>query len=145
MVMSYTITVDYAPSQADNAVVQEGLILSYELLMGESRDKEFSIFIKNATGEIVGGMQAHFDTESVYIEMLWVAEQLRKQGFGKKMLDAAEQEAVKNGCKYSTLDTWSFQAEAFYVKNGYERIGEIKNYWHEHSRIFLRKKIKVNY
>jgi hypothetical protein len=40
------------------------------------------------------------------------------------------------------VDTWDFQAEEFYLKNGYERIGELKNYWHGHSKIFLRKKLR---
>jgi hypothetical protein len=42
------------------------------------------------------------------------------------LLYTAEQEAIKNGCVFSTVDTWDFQAEEFYLKNGYERIGEIK-------------------
>lgn len=66
----------------------------------------------------------------------------RKQGYGKKLLDAAEQEAIKNGCIFSTTDTFDFQAEEFYLKNGYERMGEIKKYWYDHSRIFFRKNLK---
>lgn len=48
-------------------------------------------------------------------------ENVRKQGYGTKLLDAAESEAIKNGCIFSLLDTWDFQAEDFYLKNGYER------------------------
>jgi GNAT superfamily N-acetyltransferase len=136
---AYKIIVDHNPSQTDNATVMEGLIVDYERLMGEPRDKEFSVFLKNDLGEIVGGIQAHFDTESVYVETLWVDEKLRKKGYGSKLLNAAELEAIKNGCVFSTLDTWNFQAEGFYLKNGYEPMGEIKKYWHGHSRIFLRK------
>ena len=58
------------------------------------------------------------------------------------VVDAAEQEAIKNGCIFSTLDTFDFQAEVFYKKCGYECMGEIKNYFFDHSRIFLRKKLK---
>jgi GNAT superfamily N-acetyltransferase len=29
---------------------------------------------------------------------LWVEENLRKQGYGKKLLAAAEREAIENGC-----------------------------------------------
>jgi GNAT superfamily N-acetyltransferase len=135
----YKIIVDHQPNQADNAAVVEGLAVHYECLMGEVRDKEFSVFLKNDLGEVLGGIQAHFDTESVYIEVLWIDEKLRKQGYGTKLINAAEQEAVKYGCIFSITDTWSFQAEEFYLKNGYVRMGEIKKYWREHSRIFLRK------
>ncbi len=138
----YTIVIDYDPSQADKAVVMEGLISFNEGVTGEPRDKEFSIFLRNGPDKIFGGLQAFFDTESVYIETFWVDEKLRHQGWGTKLLHAAEQEAIKNGCIFSLVDTWDFQAEEFYLKNGYEPIGEIKNYWRHHSRIFLRKRLK---
>lgn len=59
-----------------------------------------------------------------------------------KLLDEVEQEAIKNGCVFSLVDTWDFQAEEFYLKKGYERIGELKNYWLGHSKIFLRKNLR---
>ncbi|MCX6994429.1 MAG: hypothetical protein NTY13_01095, partial [Chlamydiae bacterium] len=57
------------------------------------------------------------------------------------MCDAAETEAIKNGCIFCLVGTWDFQAEEFYLKNGYERISELKNYWLGHSKIFLRKNL----
>ena len=138
----YKIIVDHKPSPADNDAVREGLIAFNEHVMGEPRDKEFSVFLKNDSGKIVGGIQAHFDKESVYIEIFWIEEKSRKQGYGKKLLEAVEQEAIKNGCIFSTIDTFDFQAEGFYLKNNYERMGEIKNHWYNHSRISLRKNLK---
>ncbi len=138
----YKIIVDHNPNEADNAMVKEGLVSFNESITGEPRDKEFSIFLKNDSDKIFGGLRAFFDTESIYIETFWVDEKLRNQGWGTKLLYAAEQEAIKNGCVFSLLDTWSFQAEEFYLKNGYEQIGEIKNYWYHHSKIFLRKRLK---
>jgi len=136
----YKVIVDHNPSLSDNDVVKEGLIKSYEAQFGE-RDKEFSIFLKNDLGKVFGGIQAMFDSEAIYIEALWIEENLRKQGYGKKLLAAAEKEAIKNGCRFSLVDTWDFQAEEFYLKNGYEKIGELKNYWHGHSKLFFRKKL----
>lgn len=138
---SLKVVVDYDPNQTDNDVIREGIIASNAHIVGE-RDKAFSIFLKNDSGKVFGGIQAFLDSESVYIDVLWVEEKLQKKGYGTKLLGAVEQEAIKNGCKYVTVDTWDFQAEGFYLKNGYERIGELKNYWHGHSKIFLRKKIR---
>jgi GNAT superfamily N-acetyltransferase len=137
----YKVVVDYAPTEADNAVVREGIIAANENIIGE-RDQPFSIFLKNDLDKVFGGIQAFLDTESVYIDVLWVETSLQKQGYGTKLLNAAEKEAIKKGCLFSLVDTWDFQAEEFYLKNGYERIGEIKNYWHGHSKIFFRKKLK---
>lgn len=136
----YKVVVDYTPNEADNAVVTEGITASIEKILG-GRDKAFSVFLKSDAGSVFGGIQAFIDTESIYIDVLWVTKSLQKQGYGTKLLHAAEQEAIQNGCMYSLVDTWDFQAEAFYLKNGYKRIGEIKNYWHGHSKIFLRKTV----
>jgi predicted acetyltransferase/predicted GNAT family acetyltransferase len=137
----YKVAVDYQPTEADNAVVREGIVAFNEHILGE-RDKTFSIFLKNDLGKIFGGTQAFMGTESIYIDVLWVEATLQKQGYGTKLLNAAEQEALKNGCIFSLVDTWDFQAEGFYLKSGYKRIGEIKNYWLGHSKIFLRKNLR---
>ena len=137
----YKIVIDYAPAEADNAVVKEGMIVFNENIIGE-RDQAFSIFLKNDFGTVFGGIQAFLGTESIYIDVLWVEKNLQKQGYGTKLLNTAEGEAIKNGCMFSLADTWDFQAEGFYLKNGYERIGELKNYWFGHSKIFLRKNLK---
>ena len=91
------IVVDYSPSQADNDVVREGIIASNEHIVGE-RDKAFSIFLKNDSGKVFGGIQAFRDTESTYIDVLWVEESLQRQGYGTKLLGAVEREAIENGC-----------------------------------------------
>ncbi len=136
----YKVIVDYDPNEADNAIVREGILASIENIVGV-RDKAFSIFLKNDSGKVFGGIQAFLDPESIYIDVLWVEKSLQNQGYGTQLLVAAEQEAIKNGCMFCLVDTWDFQAEKFYLKNGYEKIGEIKNYWHGHAKIFLGKKL----
>lgn len=137
------IVVDYDPSHADNAIVSEGISASNAHIVGE-RDKAFSIFLKDDSGKVAGGILAFLDTESVYIDTLWVEDKLQKKGYGTKLLHVIEIEAIKNGCKFLTVDTWDFQAEEFYLKNGYERIGEVKNYWLGHSKLTLRRYIMKN-
>lgn len=49
------VIVDYAPSHADNDIVKEGLIKCFEAQFGE-RDKPFSIFLKNDSSKVFGGI-----------------------------------------------------------------------------------------
>ncbi len=135
------IIIDHTPEPTENAVLSDGVFAAYADLVGE-RDRSFSVFLKNNSGKILGGLQAFFDTESIYIKSLWVDDAYRHQGHGKQLLRVAEQEGIQQGCRLSTVDTWDFQAEGFYVKNGYVRMGEIKNYWKGYSMIFLRKVLK---
>lgn len=136
----YKVIIDHKPSHFDNEVIKEGLIRSYEAQFGE-RDKELSIFLKDESGTVYGGVLAVFDSEAIYIEALWVQESLRNQGYGKKLLIATEKEALKKGCTCSLVDTWDFQAEEFYLKNGYKKIGKLENYWHGHAKLFLKKQL----
>lgn len=136
----YKVVIDYTPAETDNAVVAEGIVAFNESVLGE-RDKEFSIFLKDDSGKVFGGIQAFLGSESIYIETLWVERNLQKQGYGTQLLEAAEQEAIKNGCTFSAVDTFDFQSEEFYLQKGYERIGELKNCWLGHSKFFLRKNL----
>lgn len=139
----YTIAIAHEENEAANAIIQEGMIEFTTKVLGQTGflEKPFSVLLTDESKKIHGGVLAKFDSESVYIDMLWVEENLRHQGYGTKLLIATENEASKLGCRYSTLDTFSFQAEQFYLKNGYERLGEVKNYYLNHSKIFLRKKL----
>jgi GNAT superfamily N-acetyltransferase len=140
----YNIAIEHDAKEADIEFISEGIIESTKNVLGQMDflEKKFSVFLRDENQNIFGGITARFDSESVYIDALWVNETSRHQGYGTNLLTAAENEARKLGCSYSTLDTWSFQAEEFYLKNGYERIGEVKNFYLHHSKIFLRKKLK---
>lgn len=137
----HKIIVDYNPTESDNQFLTEQLIAFNEKVFGE-REKPLSIFIKDDAGKIVGGLQGGLDSESLYIDILWVADNLRNQGYGTQLLQAAEQEALHYGCQYSTTNTFDFQAVDFYLKNGYQKMGEICNYTFGHANIFVRKKLK---
>ena len=73
------------------------------------------------------------------IDTIWVAEHLRNRGLGKQLMQAAENEGLKNGCTHAQLETLPFQAEEFYKKLGYFRVGNIEKFYGEHDAIYLRK------
>ena len=135
------IKVDYNASDKDKQAIRSGIVAFNENIIHE-KAKGFSVILKDKHDKIYGGILAWLHSESVYIDVLWVDEGVRHHHYGTKLLLAAEDEALKQGCIYSTVDTFSFQAEAFYVKNGYQRLGEIKNYLFQHSKIFLRKDLR---
>ena len=43
--------------------------------------------------------------------------------------------------KTAMVDTFDFQAEGFYLKNGYRPIGEINNFPEGHRRIYFSKEL----
>ncbi len=135
------IKVDYNTSNEDQKAIRTGIVAFNEKFIHETA-KSFAVLLKDKHNQVYGGILAWLHSESVYIDVLWVEESVRHHQHGTKLLLAAENEARKKGCIYSTVDTFSFQAEPFYLKNGYQRLGEIKNYLFQHSKIFLRKDLR---
>ncbi|CAL2093346.1 GNAT family N-acetyltransferase [Tenacibaculum sp. 190524A02b] len=101
------------------------------------------LIAKNPEGVIVGGILGGIGYYAGYmIKVLWVAEKERKSGLGAKLLEQAEALAKEKGAKIAILDTFSFQAETFYLKNGYQRFGKIEDYPKKgQSFIFLKKEL----
>lgn len=55
------------------------------------------------------------------IDYLWVDDTLRGTGLGSALLRAAEQQAITYGCQQALVDTFSFQALPFYLKQSYQQ------------------------
>ena len=75
------------------------------------------------------------------IDLLFVSDELRGCGIGSKILQAAEEEAIKRGCKYSFLYTYDFQGPKFYSKYGYREVFTMENYPHTGKRHYFVKEL----
>jgi GNAT superfamily N-acetyltransferase len=97
---------------------------------------------KDKNGIEIGGILAGLGYwNGLEIKILWVKEEYRKKGIGTKILKYTEKIAIEKGAKISMLDTFDFQAEEFYLKNGYKPIGEIKDFPKGHRRIYFSKQL----
>jgi len=98
--------------------------------------------IKDDSGfEIAGILSGIGYWKGLEIRIIWVKENYRKAGIGTMLLKYVENLAIENGATVSMLDTFDFQAEEFYIKNGYEVVGEIKKFPPGHKRIYLSKNL----
>jgi len=98
--------------------------------------------IKNESGNEIAGILAGIGYwNGLEIKILWVDENYRKKGLGTKLLQHLEKIAKEKGVTVAMLDTFDFQAEEFYIKNGYLSIGEVKNFPSGHRRIYFSKRL----
>ena len=84
---------------------------------------ELSVKAIDESGELIGGLSAWTWGGLLGIDMVWVREESRGDGWGSKLLAAAEEEARRRGCDRACLSSFSFQAPEFYRRHGYVETG----------------------
>jgi GNAT superfamily N-acetyltransferase len=141
MSREYIITLTDSPAPEDLKVVREGLE-NYNTSMGVELDwVSLALFIRDPEGNVVGGLTGGTYWGWLYVGFFWLVEDVRGQGMGSQLLDQAEKEARRRGCRNSFLDTTSFQSLSFYQKHGYILYGQLDNFPPGHSRYFLKKEL----
>ena len=139
----YTMTIEETPDPGDTRFVFERLLEFNRSRTGADDDhRHLAIFVRDESGEIVGGLLGHTFWGWLYVEILWIDESVRGQGYGHTLLAAAEQEAIARGCHHALLDTMSFQARPFYEKHGYTVFGELHDIPVGHSRYYMQKPLQ---
>ncbi len=73
-------------------------------------------------GELVAGVSGWTWGQAAGIGMTWVHESQRGTGLGASLLAAFESAAVERGCTHVFVTSFTFQAPAFYERQGYEEI-----------------------
>lgn len=87
----------------------------------------------------LGAVLATKDWNWLNIQMLFVEEKERCNGVGSELLAHIETWGMDNGCNKIHLDTFTFQAVAFYEKRGYKEFGRLENFPSGHDRVFMMK------
>ena len=108
---------------------------------GEDHAKNLCFVVKSSEDEIVGGVIGTNYWDWFSLELMWVREDLRGQGYGTQLLTLAEEKARDRGAKQVCLDTFSFQAPEFYKKFGYEVFGVLDHFPNNHKRYYMTKNL----
>lgn len=90
-------------------------------------ERPLHVFAYAATGELIAGLvgRTHAIPFWCEISILWVDECYRRQGIGRRLMEQAEQEARRRGCRYARLSTSDYQAPNFYPRLGYTAYGHL--------------------
>lgn len=126
-------------NERDRAEVFQGL-LEYNLARIEDKNpRELGIYLENDLGQKLAGLIGETHGNWLTVKYLWVKEAMRGQHIGSELLKRAENIAKGRGCKYVFLDTFNFQAPAFYIKHGYEQVFSLKEYPVTGQRYYFTK------
>lgn len=143
MSSNYSFKIEPCDRQGAQTIVKEINRFNFSKVPALSPDWTALEFIaKNEDGQEIGGILGGIDCYlGLEINILWVHHNYRKKGLGSQLLKHMENIAINNGATVSVLNTFDFQAEDFYLKNGYQVFGRIIDHPRGHSRIYFKKNL----
>ena len=103
--------------------------------------ERINLILKDDSGKVCGGLLANHYWNCILIDILWLEEASRKQGFGKKLMLELEHIAKEKGVTLIHLDTHEFQAPKFYEKLGYEVLGVLEDAPLGYKRFYMKKEL----
>ena len=95
---------------------------------------------QDADGTVQAGTRYLLLSDWMFVDWPWVAASYRRVGVGSQPLEQAEARARDGSCTKVYLDTFSFQAPAFYARHGYREFARLPGFpCGDHERIWLWK------
>ena len=133
------IELDESPSQDNLEVLRRGLGEHARDLVEGAGFRPLAVFACDDEGAIVGGAFGWLNWNWLDASLLWVDERRRGQGLGSRLLQRLEAAARERGCRRAHLETFSYQARAFYERHGYREFACLPDYPPGHTKVYLRK------
>jgi GNAT superfamily N-acetyltransferase len=103
-----------------------------------------ALTVRDNSGTMVAELTAEVFWNALYVHLLWVDEEFRRQGYGTLLLRRAEDVAIESSCDLAYLSTFAFQAPAFYLRREYSVIGELPNVPPGSKRQWLCKTLRTH-
>jgi GNAT superfamily N-acetyltransferase len=129
------------PSPADLQFLEDRLYEYNNQQTGRDDGQLFAFFIRDEKEQILAGISGWTWAEACEITSLWVHPDWRGRGYGRQLLESAEQEARSHGCQAILLTSYSFQAPAFYQKYGYDLAWQLNDFPPGHAHCVLVKRL----
>jgi catechol 2,3-dioxygenase-like lactoylglutathione lyase family enzyme/GNAT superfamily N-acetyltransferase len=127
----------------------ESAILSYT-----SDVTEMDTWVVSTNGDPIGFLSINkHNNQAAEIHVMGIIKDYHKHGFGRKLIEIAEQSLVEENFKFLTVKTLAeshpdqnyAMTRKFYLNMGFIPLEEFKTLWNEHNPcLFLVKKISKN-
>jgi len=127
------------PSREEVERLARGISEDAGAAVGDPGFHPVAIFAEDEEGTLVGGVSGSVNWTWLSVKLLWVREQDRGRGLGRRLMVAIEDLGRARGCSHAHVDTLGFQAPGLYRRLGYEPFAELPDYAPGHARIYFRK------
>ena len=138
--MDTILTLTDDPDDAFRELLNEGLNSHNHEQAGYADRRSLAVVVGDTqTGKPLGGVLGRTSFGLLFIDLVYLPDALRGRDIGKRMIEMAEAEGRRRGCRAAVLYTISFQAPGFYEKLGWRVFGEIPCDPPGTSRVFMTK------
>ena len=97
--------------------------------VGEYPEQQYiRLNARDGNGRLLGGLRSFVFLHWLNIDVLFVETEVRGLGLGSRLLAEAERQAIELGAGNARLETFEWQAPAFYRKHGYEEYARVNGY-----------------
>jgi GNAT superfamily N-acetyltransferase len=118
---------------------------SYNAVAAGGYDRQQLILLaQGPCSRTTGIAKAYTQWGWCHLERLFVDVKMRGCGVGTQLLETVERHAAMRGCHSIHLESFTFQAPEFYLKNGYEVFGQLQSYPAGHAQLSLRKLLSLD-
>jgi GNAT superfamily N-acetyltransferase len=136
--MSYELT-EESDDESIAVAIRNGIRSADPPDVGARGWRSLVLALRASDGTLVGGLYGATSWRWLMVDGLWITQELRGQGLGRRLLLAAEDTAVERGCHGSWLGTFDFQAREFYERLGYIVFAELVGFPPGHTHYHLKK------
>jgi GNAT superfamily N-acetyltransferase len=138
----FALTVTDQPTDDAEMVIEGGLDRYNANQAGHSDSRPLAVLINDpVTNAVVGVLLGRRTLGLFFVDLIFVPDTVRGRGVGRRILEAAEREAIRRNCTNVALYTFSFQAPAFYAWQGYHELGRIECDAPGYTRFCMTKRL----
>ena len=125
----------------DLKVIAEGVFFHGRAQARDGNAEPIACLVRDGPRVVAGGT-GRTEYQRLFLSHLWVAEDLRRQGLARRILQALESEAVHRGCRDALIETLDDGVAALYGRLGYRGVAVVSGYVGPFNRHILVKPLE---
>ncbi|MCU1430197.1 MAG: family N-acetyltransferase, partial [Actinomycetia bacterium] len=141
VMVEFDVSISRQADRRDVFELREAIHTYNEERTGYRDGAALACFVRDGDGRLIAGIAGFSWGGYARVDYLWVEEKLRRTGLGRRLLEAAEDEARVRGCVTMVIDTHDFQAPWLYTRLGYSLAGTTHDTPRGHRQYLYQKRL----